>query len=329
MKKTRLRRLLEIVVLLQSGRGYNTMQLSVELGVSRRTIFRDLEELRLAGVPLQYYEEREQYRIVPEILLPPTSFAADEALSLLLLCRELGGADALPFLHAAKRAALKIESILPAKLRQYLGAASQAIRIRPEPRAKLDEQNEIYQALVTACARRRCVRIRYDSYTDNTQLVTKLSPYQLLFSRRAWYVIGRSSVHREIRTFHVGRIRELTPLDESFKLPRGFNLEQFLGNAWHLMSEPGPDRRVVIRFAPMVARNVAEVVWHKTQQVEFQSDGSCLFQVHVAGLTEISWWILGYGDQATVLEPPELREMIVAKARKMVQAYEEKRKAES
>ncbi len=307
--------------MLQSGRGYNTLQLSVELRVSRRTIFRDLEELRMAGVPLRYDEEREQHRIAPEILLPPTTFAADEALSLLLLCRELGGQDALPFLTAAKRAALKIESCLPSTLRTYLRETGSLIRIRPEPHDALEGQIDHYQALIDASVRHRCVRIKYDSYTDNEIQTTKLQPYQILFSRRSWYVIGRSSVHRAVRTFHLGRIRELEVLDDKFLPPRGFNLEEFLGNAWHLMNEPGPDRTVVVRFEPLVARNVAEVMWHKTQQIEFQPDGACLFTVTVSGLTEISWWILGYGDQATVLEPPELRELIGGRAKRMAAKY--------
>lgn len=308
-------------MLLQSGRGYNTLQLATELRVSRRTIFRDLDELRMAGVPLRYDAEREQHRIAPDVLLPPTSFAADEALSLLLLCRELGSDDALPFLAPAKRAALKIESSLPNTLRAYLHDTSGLIRIRPEPRSELASQVDYYRDLINACATHRSVRIRYDSFTDREVLNTKLNPYQLLFSRRSWYVIGRSSLHRAVRTFHLGRIRELTVLEDKFTPPRRFSLEEFLGNAWHLMSEPGPDREVIVKFEPLVARNVAEVMWHKTQRVEFQPDGSCLFRVTVSGLTEISWWILGYGDQAVVLEPAELRALVGGRATRLAEKY--------
>ncbi|MBL8826153.1 MAG: WYL domain-containing protein, partial [Planctomycetaceae bacterium] len=62
-------------------------------------------------------------------------------------------------------------------------------------------------------------------------------------------------------------------------------------------------------------------MWHKTQRVEFQPDGSCLFRVTVSGLTEISWWILGYGDQAVVLEPPELRELVGGRAQRLAEKY--------
>ena len=71
----------------------------------------------------------------------------------------------------------------------------------------------------------------------------------------------------------------------------------------------------------MVAQNVAEVSWHKTQKLAFNEDGTLDFTVSVSGLGEISWWILGYGDQAEVLEPEELRETIAQRARRMVERY--------
>ena len=83
----------------------------------------------------------------------------------------------------------------------------------------------------------------------------------------------------------------------------------------------GKEYRVRIRFRPKVARNVQEVCWHKTQKTELQADGSLSYQVTVAGLDEMSWWILGYGDQAVVEEPPELREMIRQHAESIVWSY--------
>jgi predicted DNA-binding transcriptional regulator YafY len=57
--------------------------------------------------------------------------------------------------------------------------------------------------------------------------------YQLLFSRRNWYVIGRSSLHREVRVFNVARISSLKPLEERYTIPQRFDLGEYLGNAWH------------------------------------------------------------------------------------------------
>ena len=84
------------------------------------------------------------------------------------------------------------------------------------------------------------MRIRYRSLNEGEEIRTKLNPYRLFFSRRSWYVVGRSSLHRATRTFNLGRIAEIELLDDRYQIPRGFSIERFLRNAWHLIPEPGP-----------------------------------------------------------------------------------------
>lgn len=289
--------------------------------MSRRTIFRDLDLLRNAGLPLWYDEERRCYRMPGPRLLPPTSFTSNEALALITLCHEVGGRHPLPFLSEARSAVMKLENALPAKLREQVYASAGAIQINMPPVNPLDDHQGIYDELVNAAAAKRAVRITYEAAIDEGQIQTRLSPYHLLFSRRSWYVIGRSSVHREIRTFNVGRIQKLELLDDTFEVPHGFSVDRFLGNAWHLIPERGPDQEVVIRFDKLVAKNVAEVVWHKTQITEFTEQGDLIFRVTVSGLNEISWWILGYGDRAEVISPPELRRIVAGHASRMTRLY--------
>lgn len=274
-------------------------------------------------MPLEFDDEFQSYRLPQTYLLPPTNFSAEEALAVLVLCDELGANHRLPFYAPARSAAMKLHAALPARLQKYLRDITGAIRIQLPPGAAIDDKQPIYQQLIDALARRQCVRIRYDSFSDGQVISTRLSPYRLMFSLRSWYVIGRSSLHRATRTFHVGRILKLEPTGDAYRIQRGFSLEQYLRNAWHLIPEPGPDRQVRIRFEKLVARNVAEVRWHATQQTEFQPDGSLDFRVTVSGLKEISWWVLGYGDKAEVLEPPELRAMVAAHAGRMAEQYAE------
>jgi predicted DNA-binding transcriptional regulator YafY len=321
MNLRRIQRLIQLIGLLQVGRGHNTDSLAQACGVSRRTIFRDLDLLRISGVPLLFDEKQERYRIPGACLLPPTNFTPEEALSLLVLCHELGDDSGLPFLGPARTAAVKLESSLPSRLREQLRNVTAALHIHPPPSNPLIGCKPVYEQLLDSAASRRNVRIRYGSLKDDKEIVTRLSPYGLFFSRRSWYVVGRSSLHRAKRTFNIGRILQLELLSDHFQIPRGFSIERYLGNAWHMIPEKGRDREVVVRFSRLVAHNVAEVNWHKTQRVVFQDDGSADFHVTVSGLNEISWWILGYGDQAEVVQPPELRQLIAERAKRMVETY--------
>jgi len=322
MKINRITRLLKLLQALQSGHSQNADGLAKACGVGRRTIFRDLETLKNAGVPLQFDPEVQRYMIPSAFFLPPTNFTAAEALSVIALCSELGSAQTgLPFYAPARQAALKLESSLPGALREELRTMTQAIQIHASQINPLSGKEETYQQLVDTIGSRRVVRIGYESLTEWETISTKLRPYQLLFSRRSWYVIGRSSLHREVRTFNIGRIATLKPLREKYSVPRTFNLDKHLGNAWHLIPGVGPDYNIVVQFQPLVAKNVAEVVWHKTQQLKFDEDGSLEFRATVSGLDEIAWWILGYGDQAEVLKPIKLRRLLARRVNRMQTIY--------
>ena len=96
--------------LLQTGRGYNTDHLARDCGVCQRTIFRDLEIMREAGVPLVHNRQEQRYHIPGTYFLPPTNFTPEEALALIVLCHDLGGRRRLPFFEAARNAAIKLES---------------------------------------------------------------------------------------------------------------------------------------------------------------------------------------------------------------------------
>ena len=113
----------------------------------------------------------------------------------------------------------------------------------------------------------------------------KLSPYRLLFSRRSWYVIGRSSVHREVRTFNVGRVGELVLLGRALSPAARVQHRPLYGQCLAHDPQPGPDQDVTVRFGrlwPATSRKS----WHKTQRLVPRDDGSLDFHVRVAGLDE-------------------------------------------
>jgi len=212
MNVKRITRLLKLLELLQSGSGQNADGLARACGVSRRTVFRDIEALNAAGVPVAFDEEHDRYSIPGTYFLPPINFTPAEALSLVAMASELGRNDRLPFYEPARVAARKLESSLPPALRDELQQMSRAIRIQPTHVSPLAAKEPIYQELVDARRKRRVVRIEYNSLTEWERIKTKLRPYQLLFCRHSWYVIGRSSLHGEVRTFNLSRIVSIETL---------------------------------------------------------------------------------------------------------------------
>jgi predicted DNA-binding transcriptional regulator YafY len=320
MDISRLHRVLKIITMLQTRRHYGPGELAQELDVSKRTIYRDLNMLELAGIPFYYDRAKGGYTIHETYWLPPVNLSVEEALSLVALAEDCAGSDAVPLLSTAADAARKIESRLPLGIRAAVGHMSKRIAVRHSPTARHAGLEDTYALVRKAAADHRTIRSRYISFAEGKQIRVTIDPYWLVFHERAWYVIGRSREHGEIRTFKLGRFASVELSGKRFKVPKT-TLDDYLGNAWRFIPE-GRQYTVRLRFAPMVAANVAEVRWHRTQKVDWQDDGSMIFEVRVDGLGEIAWWILGYGDKVEVLEPKTLRTRVQRTAKAMAAMYD-------
>jgi len=315
---------MQILTTLQAGKSYAVSDLSKMFGTSRRTIFRDLKELQAIGVPFHYDAKTGGYTIEPEFFLPPVDLSLQEALGLLLLAHKAREQIQLPFKNSVLWAALKIENNLPAKIRQYCNTALQNISTRPCAQAPVTHSaglDKTFAQLQQAIVKKRKVNIRYHSLFEGTIIDVELSPYHLLYNKRAWYVLGRSSLHKSVRTFKLNRIRELTTTQRCFVDGEKFDVYDYLGRAWSMIPE-GRIYNIKLRFLPKVANNVAEVQWHSTQKVVHNSDGSATVEFRVDGLGEITWWILGYGDQVQVLAPKTLRKKVLEVAKNMTELNE-------
>ena len=324
----RIHRLLKLAALLQSGRNYDTPLLALELGVSRRTVFRYLDVLRSVGMDFAHDPQTGGYQAKPGSLLRPVDFSLTEALALLLASRGVryGPAEpSVPLLRSAASAALKIESVLPGPVQQYCRELINKIIIYPAAAARHKHTAGFFEMIQKAMHQKRKLKMVYRSLTERERIETTLSPYRLLFCQRAWYVVGHSSLHNSVRTFKLLRVYQLKLLDKLYIPDKDFNLEKFFGYAWSMIPE-GKLHRVVLRFSPKVAHNVAEVLWHKTQQFEWLRDGSLIFRVTVDGLTEIGWWILGYGAEVEVMAPAILRSHMAKTAEAMLKTYKRKPK---
>ncbi|MEO1496552.1 MAG: transcriptional regulator [Planctomycetota bacterium] len=319
MNTTRVTRLLQLLQTLQSGTGQDADQLADACSVSRRTVFRDLESLKRAGVPVQFDTQGRRYRIDSAHFLPPTNLTINEALAVLLLAADDTRLASVPLRRYARDAAAKIETSLPTAMQEQLAEIKEGVSVKPDAVNPLAGKDETYLRLLHANRERRQVVIEYECQTEFDSFETTIDPFHLMFHLRSWYVIGRSSRHGEIRTFNVGRISSARSTNEPFTIPRSFSVTSYLGNAWRII--PGPDYDIHLRFEPLVAANVSEVLWHPTQRCEPRPDGGLDFHARVSGLSEIVWWVLGYGDQVEVLSPHRLRKMVAERTRRAAARY--------
>jgi proteasome accessory factor B len=276
--------------------------------------------LELAHIPYHYDPQRSGYRINRHFFLPPVNLTVTEALAVLMLAGRLRGAGRLPLLAQSAQAAAKLESALPQAIRQHVGSVMDNLSVVFSPVSRHEGLDTAFQDLAGAIAQRRVCRLVYISFHERKQIMVTVHPLRLLFQSRAWYLIAYSPREKQARTYKLGRIRKLTVTARKFTPPRGLDPDEYFGEAWSMIPE-GRLYDVHLHFEPKVAGNVAEVYWHRRQAVQWNDDGSIEFRVTVDGLGEITWWILGYGDEVEVVGPPELRDRVAAVAASMARKY--------
>lgn len=295
-------------MLLHSGQAGSPEDLTAALGITRRTLFRDLSILKDAGIP-HHFEPGKGYRIGRGYFLPAINLDVIETLGLLILGKTAAAQRHRPMMTAALSAINKLILAIPEPLRLACSDMMANISVNPGSLAHASREDGHYKTLQAAIDQNLSCDMVYGSPQAPDPMRLRLDPYALHFASRAWYVFGKSDIHKQIRVFKLARIQTLSPTNRHFRRPVRFSAEKFMGKAWQMIPE-GKVQRIELEFSPMVATNVAEVRWHPTQRSRRLADGRAIVTFDVAGIREIAWWICGYADQVKVKKPKALAEIV-------------------
>lgn len=285
--------------------------------VSRRTIFRDLNALRRAGVPAKFRADRQGYGVASGFFLDPPRFVEDEILALILLSHGPGAGETEALRRAARSGALKCAEALPSEERGRALALAESIEAGREHRVVRPGRLQIYQSVIRALAERRQLRAWYREPGEAEETVSKISPYRLVVEGDVWCLVGRSSLHRGVRILKLPWIHRLELTDDRAEIPPRFRASRHLGCAGH-----GDRRcRVELRFSPRIAPEVSEYLWHPTQRIEPEPAGGVRLSLSVDDPGHLERWIRSFGSEVEVLSPRSLRQRIGREALKVAKAH--------
>jgi len=178
---------------------------------------------------------------------------------------------------------------------------------------------EILKQVNDAAINRKSIEIVYYTMSRRKESRRKVNPYRIWFFNGTFYLIGLCHMRNEVRIFALDRIKMLHQTKETFEVPEDFSLENFTGPSFGVYQ--GEGTHIKIWFHPDVAGYIKEKIWHESQKIHPQDDGSIIFEAEVAGTDEIRFWIMTWGSKAVVLEPESLREEIRTEAETMANRY--------
>jgi predicted DNA-binding transcriptional regulator YafY len=217
-------RLFRIVQLLRAGRLQTARGLAQKLQVSERTVYRDVQDLQLSGVPI-LGEAGVGYTLRRDYDLPPLMFNPREITALVLGSRMVATWGDPDLASAANDALRKIEAVLTAGLRDRIDAVRLYV-----PSVALSSVNSTRETLEKLRAAVEASQIVEVCYCDEKGQVTdrRLRPLALLFWGRVWTLVAWCEMRVDFRSFRADRFQNLRILDETFTQESGQRYEDFL-----------------------------------------------------------------------------------------------------
>jgi predicted DNA-binding transcriptional regulator YafY len=301
MNKTE--RQLAITLELQRTKLIRAEDLASQFETSVRTIYRDIQALSEAGVPIAGAPGH-GYSLMEGYFLPPVSFTAEEAVSLLMGARFIEQRWDAAYGIQAKSAHRKIEAILPENVRKASARVQETMRVlypaEPDTASHVKTYlNDIRHAILE----QRKISFTYVKNlpeTDGKRSTQRVvSPYGLSLVREHWMLVAKCDLREDIRHFRLSRMSELAVLKDAFLLPPDFDLNRY---------QPRDDREehVLIRAKVEVADKIRELLHFYIDAVHEQREG-IHFDFRVRHPEEIMHHLLGLGGDIEVIKPQSLR----------------------
>ncbi|MFC4005106.1 helix-turn-helix transcriptional regulator [Prauserella oleivorans] len=304
-------RVLRLLALLQRRPSWTAAELAGELGVTDRSVRRDVERLRALGYPVHATAGvGGGYQLGAGTRLPPLLLDDEEAIATAVSLRLASGGTVAGAGEAALRALAKLDQVMPPRLRAEVRAVHGATDTLVGPGIEIDA--ELLVTLARAC--RDAVRVRF-GYPDREggERERTVEPVRMVATGRRWYLMAWDVDRDDWRTFRLDRMRDV------------------VATTWHFRPREHPDAAAYVQRSVAEApyRHLARVRLHappdrvrrlvppQVGRVEDDRAGWCVLIVGGDDLDWLAMHVARLGYEAEVLEPPELREAAARLARRL------------
>lgn len=293
-------------------------------GVSTKTILRDVKFIQeQLDLPLKYHKKKHGFHFTgPVSEFAPMQLTRGELVALFVAekaVEPLKGTRLHKLVHESLH---KIAEGCPESVSLQWQDLDEAFSMKAMGVLKSDVS--VFSQLMDAVLGHREVTFDYPRSKGKGQERRQVHPYHVGQLQQGWYLIAHDPKRGALRKFALQRMSGLKILTIRFERDPKFNIRDYLGSGFGVWSygADAPRFEVRIRFTGWAARFVAERQWHESQKITLlKDDGSEIeFRAEVAGLEEITRWVLGHGRHAKVLSPQKLRAAVHAEARAMLDA---------
>ncbi|MEH1016502.1 WYL domain-containing protein [Micromonospora sp. CPCC 206060] len=318
-------RLVSLLLLLQARGRMTAPELAQALEVSVRTVYRDVESLATAGVPV--YAERGPvggYRLLDGYRTRLTGLTAQEAQTLFLAGMP-GPAAELGLGSVLAAAETKLLAALPPPLAAQGTQVRERFHLDAPGWFRTDEPTPHLAALADAVWQERQVRVRYRRWKQPREVTRTLAPLGVVCKAGRWYLVA--ATEGQIRTYRVASVREAVTLDDGFTRPDGFRLADFWQD-WARRYEADVYRdTATIRVTAAALEQMVHLLPPAMSRAARETagppdaDGWIHTAVPIESIRHGHSELLKLGAQVEVLDPPPLRRQMADTAHALSRLY--------
>jgi predicted DNA-binding transcriptional regulator YafY len=306
-------RLLRLLSLFQAQRYWSGIDLAKRLDVTARTLRRDVDRLRSLGYPVHSSSgSAGGYQLGAGAILPPLLLDDDEAVAVALGLRTSASGGVSGIEEASMRALMKLEQVLPPRLRHRVAALHRFIvpLVRQGRGPTVDAER--LSVIAGACRDHECIHFKYQDRAGAPS-ARRVEPHRLVHTGYRWYLVAWDTIRDDWRTFRVDRIEGKLKTSIRFK-PRNPPEGDFAAFVSKSLSQaPFPVRARITLHAPL--ETLAKKIPSSAGLLEVIDQNSCMLRTGAHSVEGIAMHLSWLGVDFQVHEPDEL----IAHVRKLAE----------
>lgn len=317
------RQIFILMLLSENKRGYTINDIHKSLQkwdviVDRKTISRDIDSLSSIYFISEEERDGKTYYTADKFRLHDITFTSPELVSLAFMLELLK-----PYQHMTmgRQAAELIHKLLDNTTnlnKEFIKHFAGMISVNTNDFINDDINPTIEEQLQAAIRNKYKVRIVYRSFGAEEDTIRIIHPYELLINDGALNVVAFCELRKDIRDFRVSRIKELTPLEAGFEIPEDYHHKKRRSKFIHLSGSQ--TEQIVLAFEGITAKYIKEYEAELADEITPAENG-IVFTRKTAITDELIRWILQFGSNVRVLNPPQLRERIQQELEKALATY--------
>jgi predicted DNA-binding transcriptional regulator YafY len=319
MKRGSIRRIKQIDTMIRLGTMRSAEQLAQEFEVSRRTIERDIEMLRLElGAEVVYNREKGCYEYKGKPLPLPGQWLNEREIAIMLIAeRALRMYTGTSFTDEVHPVFNKLLNPIrdDKKAMEYIKDLCKSVYFY-RPFGPMRDLRTEFSIVLNAIMERKRLSMKYQTAArgKTSDERRELEPYVLLNNGGDWYVVGHCRQTHEIRTFALARIFEPKIEDHYFDIPDSFKVEDYLSKGFGRMHGDKPVQ-VRLRITPPASAWIAGSKWHSSQKIKQNADASIILTMTCPITDTLVRWVLQLRGNVKVIAPRQLKTLVFQAAK--------------